>query len=91
MEKRLWRKMHKVRPQLLKTGPLSHPDDTRLHIGNVVTEKLLVYGWELLPHPLYSPNISPSDFDLFPKLKKPMRGGLFPLLKSYSVPEPFDR
>ena len=26
-------------------------------------------GFEILPHPLYSPNMAPSDFYLFPKLK----------------------
>ena len=32
------------------------------------------YGWEILRHPPYSPDLSPCDFDLFPQLKKPMRG-----------------
>ena len=35
------------------------------------------YGWEVLPHPPYSPNLSPPDFDLFPKLKKTLRGKRF--------------
>ena len=26
------------------------------------------------PPPLYSPDLSPPDFDLFPKLKEPLRG-----------------
>ena len=30
--------------------------------------------WELLPHASYSPHMSPLDFDLFPKLKRPMPG-----------------
>ena len=28
----------------------------------------------MLPHPPYSPDMSPPDFDLFPKLKKPLLG-----------------
>ncbi|VVC35793.1 Hypothetical protein CINCED_3A021583 [Cinara cedri] len=32
------------------------------------------YGWERLKHPPYSPDLSPPDFDLFPKLKEPRRG-----------------
>ena len=28
----------------------------------------------MLPHPPYSPDMSPPAFDLFPKLKKPLRG-----------------
>jgi hypothetical protein len=31
----------------------------------------------VLPHPLYSPDMSPPDVDLFPKLKKPLRGKRF--------------
>jgi hypothetical protein len=32
---------------------------------------------QVLPHPPYSPEMSPPDFDLFPKLKKPLRGKRF--------------
>ena len=39
----------------------------------VVTDLLSKYVWEVLPHAPYSPNICPPDFDLFPKLKEPMR------------------
>ena len=31
----------------------------------------------MLPHPPYSPDMSPSDFDLFPKLKIPLCGKRF--------------
>ena len=27
-------------------------------------------GYELIPHPAYSPNLAPSDFCLFPNLRK---------------------
>ena len=70
---KLRRKMHKVRPQLLKTGPLIPFNNARPHIANVITEKLLVYGWEVLPHPPYNKKMCPSNFDLFPNLEKPMR------------------
>ena len=33
-----------------------------------------VYGYELIPHPAYSPDPAPSDFFLFPNLKKDIRG-----------------
>jgi histone-lysine N-methyltransferase SETMAR len=42
------------------------------------------YGWQVLPHPPYSPDISPSDFDLFPKLKKSLRGKRFRSIKEVS-------
>ena len=31
-------------------------------------------GYELLPHPAYSPDLAPGDFFLFPNLKKDIRG-----------------
>jgi transposase len=35
------------------------------------------WGWEILPHPPYNPDLAPSDFHLFPKVKKHLRGQLF--------------
>ena len=31
-------------------------------------------GFEILPHPLYSSDVAPSDFYLFSKLKSHLRG-----------------
>ena len=31
-------------------------------------------GYELIPHPAYAPDLAPSDFFLFPNLKKDIRG-----------------
>ena len=31
-------------------------------------------GYELIPHPAYSPDLAPSDFFRFPNLKKDIRG-----------------
>ena len=31
-------------------------------------------GYELILHPAYSPDLAPSDFYLFPNLKKDVRG-----------------
>ena len=31
-------------------------------------------GYELIPHPAYSHDLAPSDFFLFPNLKKDIRG-----------------
>jgi hypothetical protein len=36
------------------------------------------------PHPPYSPDMSPPDFDLFPKLKKPLRGKSFRSIEEVS-------
>jgi len=42
-----------------------------------VPDLLSKYELEVLPHAPYSPDMSPPDFDLFPKLKEPMCGHRF--------------
>jgi len=73
--------MHKNRPYLLGDGPLILHDNARPHLGKVVTDLLSKYEWEVLTHAPYSPDMSPPDFDLFPKLKEPMRGHRFSSLE----------
>jgi transposase len=78
-------KMHKNRRDLLGDGPLILHDNARLHLGKVVTNLLSKYEWEVLPDAPYSPDVSPPDFDLFPKLKQPMRGQRFSCLEELSA------
>jgi histone-lysine N-methyltransferase SETMAR len=59
-------------------------DNARPHASGAVTEILEKYGWQVLPHPLYSPDMSPPDFDLFPKLKKPLREKRFRSIEEVS-------
>jgi len=47
------------------------------HASGALSEILEKYGWQVLPHPPYSPDMSPPAFDLFPKLKKSLRGKRF--------------
>jgi len=61
---------------------ISHSDqrsyiNARPHASGAVSEILEKYGWQVLPHPRYSPDMSPPAFDLFPKLKKPLCGKRF--------------
>ena len=42
-----------------------------------MTSLLTSFEWDVLPHPVYSPDMSPPDFNLFPKLKEPLRGTRF--------------
>ena len=85
---KLRRKMHANRPDLLENGVLILHDNARPHIGKVIRELLGRYSWEVLPHPPHSPDMSPPDFDLFPKLKINMRGVRFSTLDTYLPPLP---
>ena len=50
-----------------------------------MTDLLSKYEWVVLSHASYSPGMSPPDFDLFQKLKEPMRGHRFPSLEEVSA------
>ena len=56
------RKKHRT---LLNAKPLILHDNASCYKSERVTS---------LSHPPYSPDMSPPDFDLFPKLKEPLRG-----------------
>src|SRR3954470_24641667 len=43
-------------------------DNARPHVAKLTKEKLKTLGWEVLPHPPYSPDLASSDFHLFKKL-----------------------
>ena len=77
--------IRKKRPELLEVTPLILHDNAACHKAHVVTSLLDTYCWEVLPHPAYSPDMSPPDFDLFPKLKEPLRGVRFDDLESLEV------
>ena len=77
--------MHANRPDLLENGVLILQDNARPHLVKDVRELLVRYSWEVLPHPPYSPDMSPPDFDLFPKLKINMCGVRFSMLEDLSA------
>ena len=58
--------------------------NARPHASGAVSEILEKYGWQVLPHQPYSPDMSPSAFDLFPKMKKPFRGKRFRSIEEVS-------
>jgi len=77
--------MHANRPDLLENGVLILHDNARPHLSKDVRELLDGYSWEVLPHPPYSPDMSPRDFELFPQLKINMRGVRFSTLEDLSA------
>ena len=56
------------------TGVLLQQDNARIHTSKVAMDPVERNGYELIPHPAYSPDLDPSDFFLFPNLKKDIRG-----------------
>ena len=48
-------------------------DNARPHTARVTRQKMLDLGWEVLPHPPYSPDLAPSDYHLFLSLSNAMQ------------------
>ena len=63
----------------LSKGVLLQLDNARVHTCQIAMDAVERNGYELIPHPAYSPDLAPSDFLLFPNLKKnDIRGCHFP-------------
>lgn len=59
---------NKRRVKLLSKILFFH-DNARLHTANRTAELLDSFKCEIFPHPPYSPDLAPSDYHLFPKMK----------------------
>ena len=58
-------------------GILLQQDNARVHTCKIAMDVVERNGYELIPHPTYSPDLAPSDYFLFPNLKKDIRGRHF--------------
>ena len=56
---------------------LLHQDNTPSHKSLVAMSAISAAGFELLDHPPYSPDLAPSYYRLFPKLKERLHGKKF--------------
>jgi len=77
-------KIRQERSAMFAAGVLILHDNARPHASGAVSEILDKYGWRVLPNLLYSPDMSPPDFDLFPKVKKPLHGKRFRSIEEVS-------
>ena len=70
--------LHEKRLELVnRKHIIFHQDNTRPHVSLMTRQKLFQLGWEVLIHPLYSPDIAPSDFHLFRSLQNSLNGKNF--------------
>ena len=70
VDKTFRRRYPNIRPLLLQ-------DNARPHTARSTLAKINNLDWDVLSHPPYSPDLAPSDFYLFPHMKKPFRGTRF--------------
>ena len=66
--------IHEKHGSKLSKGVLLQQDNARVHSCNVAMDAAKQNGYKLIPHPAYSPDLAPSNFFLFPNLKKDIRG-----------------
>jgi len=69
--------LQKIRPHLAKKKVLFHHDNAPAHTFALAKAKLVEFGYELQPHPPYSPELVRCDFFLFPNLKMSLVGQKF--------------
>ena len=71
-------KLSKIWPALVnRKGPILLHDNARPHIGKITQKKLNQLGYEVLPHPPYSPDLSPTDYNMFKHLDHFLREKTF--------------
>ncbi|CAK9809291.1 Histone-lysine N-methyltransferase SETMAR [Anthophora quadrimaculata] len=75
---RVEERLHEKHPALVnrKNVILLH-DNVRPHTARVTQEKILELGWSVLPQPLYSPDLAPTDYHLFCSLQNFLNGKTF--------------
>ena len=66
--------IRKKRRSKLAKGVLPQQDNARVPTCKGAMDAVERNGYELIPHPAYSPDLAPSDLFLFPNLKKDIRG-----------------
>jgi histone-lysine N-methyltransferase SETMAR len=70
--------VRRKRPRKCSSGTwLMHHDNAPCHAALSVREFLAKHSIPVVPHPPYSPDLSPCDFFLFPRLKSTLKGKRF--------------
>ena len=69
--------IHEKRRGKLSKGILLQQDNVGVHTCKIAMNAVEQNGYQLIPHPAYSPDLAPSDFFLFPNLKKDICGRHF--------------
>jgi [histone H3]-lysine36 N-dimethyltransferase SETMAR len=52
-------------------------DNARPHVSSMTRQKVKELGWDVVPHPPYSPDLAPTDYHLFRSLSAHLEGKKF--------------
>jgi len=61
----------------IRNETLLQHDNARPHTSATTRDAIQCLDFSVLPHPPYSPDLAPSYFHLFPKLKEHLKGQRF--------------
>ena len=75
--KKLRNSIKTERRGMLTRGVRLLQDNAPVHNLHVAQTETRSCGYEILPHPPYSPDLAPSDFHLFPTMKLFLKGKRF--------------
>lgn len=71
-------KLQRMCPALVnRKGPILLHDNARPHVAQSTLQKLNELGYQTLPHPPYSPDLSPTDYHFFKHLDNFLQGKRF--------------
>jgi len=73
----LKQRIRRIRPE--RNTFLLHYDNARPHCSAQTQDAITSLKFTVVPHSPYSPDLAPSDFWLFPKLKETLKGQKFSL------------
>ncbi|CAK9803204.1 Histone-lysine N-methyltransferase SETMAR [Anthophora quadrimaculata] len=75
--KKLRRAIQNRRRGMLSKGVSILHDNARPHVAPTTVDLLQHFGWDIITHPPYSPDLAPNDYHLFTKLKENLAGMRF--------------
>ena len=58
-------------------------DNARAHVSCAIQQTILKLSWEVLPHAVYSPNLAPSNYNLFWSMMHALTDNRFKTLTMY--------
>jgi len=79
---KLCERVRRKRLELWRNGWILHQDNAPAHNALSVKQFLANKNVTVLEHPPYSPDLTPCDFYLFPKIKSVLRGTHFVLVEN---------
>ncbi len=84
--KKLRAAIRRLRPELRDDKIFLIHDNARPHMAASVQELFRTFHWYIFRYPAYSPDLAPSNFFLFPQLKRELGVNVSGAMKKSNMP-----